>query len=203
MRRFVVVFALLVWPVAVVAQSGALAEKRLVELQRLADRIALIDTRDVPEMLIKATLAANDTGGDRPLAEQVAGMNLGPMRTLERKAAVSALAIYLEERMSPRSIAGIYAATVYYGRNCYGYVDAVRGLARKTPKRAGDAVWLGLAALPRSPSLYLRDRSALKARVAAIVNALEAQNLVGSRAAGRLRELRMANIDSGKGCSGR
>ncbi|NND41147.1 MAG: hypothetical protein HKO04_03625 [Silicimonas sp.] len=203
MIRVVGLIILLVLPLAVAAQTGDLSEKRLAELRVIADRIALIETGDVPDMLVNAVFAANGTRGERPLADQVAGMNLGAMRTLERKAAVIALAAFLRERISERAIAEVYAATVYYGRNCYGYVDAVRWLARRTPDRAGDNVWLALAALPRSPSLYLRDRSALKARVAVIVTEMEAQNLVGSDAAERLRGLPLANIDSGKGCSGR
>lgn len=186
-----------------VAQSSALSEKRLEEILKIADRIAATAPGSAPEVLLDATLALGTVQGERPLAEQVAGMNLGPMRTLERKAAVAALAEGLEERLSPRDIAAIYASSVYYGRNCYGHADAARGLARLTPERAGDGVWLALAALPRSPTLYLGDRSALRARVALIINAMEAAGLASAREAARLRALPLANIDSGQGCSGR
>lgn len=185
------------------AQSADLPEKRLVELERLAERIALIETGDVPEMLVLASMAFAELPGERPVVEQVAGLHLGAMRTLERKASVKALRGFLENRLSPEGIARIYAATVFYGRNCFGYEDAVRGLARRTPASAGDAVWLALAALPRSPSFYLGDRSALRARVAMIVDEMEASRLVGKAEAERLRDLPLANVDTGNGCSGR
>ena len=79
----------------------------------------------------------------------------------------------------------------------------MRGLARQHPARADDEVWLALAALPRSPSWYLSDRSALKARVALIVDELETSKLVSKAEAGRLRGLPLASVDTGGGCSGR
>lgn len=203
MIRVLMIACLLCGPLAATAQERGLGEARLAELRGLADQIALIEAGSVPEALVRAFLAVEGTRGERGLSAQLAAMHLGAMRTLERRAAETALAAMIEDNLSPREVAGVYAATVYYGRNCYGYTDAVRGLARRAPQNAGDAVWLALAALPRSPSLYLRDRSALRARVEVIIDEMEVQAQVDSTIAERLRELPLANIDSGKGCSGR
>lgn len=202
MMRLLLLAGLALFPMAAAAQSD-LSKKALAQLDALADRIALVDPGEVPETLLLATLAFAELPGERPLAEQVAGLHLGAMEALERKASVLALAGYLDDRLSREAIARVYAATIFYGRNCYGYQDAVRGLARRTPSSAEDEVWLALAALPRSPSWYLTDRSALKARVALIVDAMETSNLVTKARADRLRDLPLASVDSGGGCSGR
>ena len=161
----------------------------------------------MPELLLKALIAAEDPAHLKRsletsnLTKQLARMHLGAMRTLERQAAETALASYLAERMSPTEVARAYAALVYYGRNCFGYRDAAIGLARKTPERAEDAIWLALAALPRSPSFYLRDRAALRDRVATLVSAMENAGLVDAEEAKRLDSLPLASVDVGVGCS--
>ena len=202
MKHLVLLAALTLLPVSTTAQPD-LSKKSLVQLEQLAERIALIDPGEVPNVLLLATLAFAELPGERPLAEQVAALHLGAMQSLERKASVLALRGFLEEQLSQEAIARIYAATTFYGRNCYGFEDAVRGLARQHPARADDEVWLALAALPRSPSWYLSDRSALKARVALIVDELETSKLVSKAEAGRLRGLPLASVDTGGGCSGR
>lgn len=201
MRGLIFLFLLFALPLPVVAQVADLSKKRMAELDLVADQILAIETGRVPEALTLALLALNSLEGARPLSEQVAGMNIGAMRSLERKATVTVLSRLLEERATQRELAAIYAATVFFGRNCYGFDAAVRGLARQRPERAGDDVWLALAALPRSPSLYLRDRSVLKARVDKIIDEMEEQELVTPGVADRLRDLKLANVDSGKGCS--
>lgn len=200
--RCLILFAFLIaLPGISVAQVAERFENRMEELGVLADRIVGVETGRVPEALTLAILAHNSLDSERPISEQLAGMNLGAMRMLERRTTVMHLSRLLEERASERELAGVYAATVFYGRNCYGYADAVRGLARQRIESAGDDVWLALAALPRSPSLYLRDRSALKARVDLTIDQMEAQNMVTSEVAERLRDLKLANVDSGRGCS--
>lgn len=201
--RFSLFLIFLVYATSPAAQTADMTASRLAELGVLAERILAVETGSVPEALTRAMLAQETIRGDAPLSEQVAGMNLGAMRSLERKSAVMVLSRLLEERASPRRIAKIYAATVYYGRNCYGHENAVRGLARQRPDSAGDDVWLALAALPRSPSLYLRDRSALRARVDRIIDAMEAGNLIDEEVAATLRGQKLANVDSGRGCTGR
>jgi membrane peptidoglycan carboxypeptidase len=123
------------------------------------------------------------------------------MPLFQRNSSEQALAEYLGERMSAREIAEAYAAMVYFGRNCYGYQSAVQGLARTTAERADDATWLALAALPRSPSFYLRDRSALKDRVSGIIADMQSAGLVDGAEAERLKSLPLASVDIGPGCS--
>ena len=123
------------------------------------------------------------------------------MPTLERRAAETALAKFLSERLTPSDIVRIYAATVYYGRNCYGYSDASAGLAAEWHTQAGDDVWLALAALPRSPSWYLRDRTALAGRVDSIISEMFDAGLVDKKTTERLESLPKANLHAGKGCS--
>ena len=184
-----------------------LSDKALDQLRTTASEVAAVETGQVPELLLKALIAAEDPAHLKRsletsnLTKQLARMHLGAMRTLERQAAETALASYLAKRMSPTEVARAYAALVYYGRNCFGYRDAAIGLARKTPERAEDAIWLALAALPRSPSFYLRDRAALRDRVGTLVSAMENAGLIDAQEAKRLDSLPLASVDVGVGCS--
>ena len=161
----------------------------------------------MPDLLFKATIAAEQPDHlDRSpensgLTRQLARLHLGAMPTLERRAAETALARFLGERLSPSDIVRVYAASVYYGRNCYGYRDASAGLAAKWHAQAGDEVWLALAALPRSPSWYLRDRTALAGRVDSIISEMFEAGLISEETAERLESLPKANLHAGTGCS--
>lgn len=206
MKRLILCLALVCLPAMSAAQSG-LSDKSLAQLQEIADQIAGLETGPIPAVLVAALIAAEErTHLTRPpatskLTRQVASMHLGSMQSLKRRAAELALADYLGARMTPARIAEVYASRVYFGRNCYGYQNAVQGLARTTVERADDAVWLALAALPRSPSFYLRDRAALKDRVSGIVHDMQAAGLVDATQAERLKELPLASVDTGPGCS--
>ena len=209
MRRTVLAGLLCIFALPLAAQSDRLSDKARAELAAVAAAVAARDPGPVPEILVLATIAASQSDhlerdpSESRLTRQLARMHLGAMPTLQRKDHETALANLLGERLEARRIAEIYAATVYYGRNCHGYSDAVRGLARLTPDRAGEAVWLALAALPRSPTLYLGNRVALKDRVALIVAAMEDAGLVGAAEAERLDALPLAHVDAGIGCSSR
>lgn len=206
MTRLILTVLLLILPVAAAAQSE-LSQKALSQLEQVADEIAAIDPGQVPEVLIAALIAAEEPDHLRRaattsgLTRKLADLHLGAMPTLRRTAAKQALATYLGDRMTPAEIVRTYAALVYFGRNCYGYRSAVQGLARSTVERADDAVWLALAALPRSPSFYLRDRAALRDRVREIVSGMQSAGLVDSRRAEKLRTLPLASVDTGVGCS--
>lgn len=178
-----------------------LSDKMLTELEKTADRIALTRSGEVPGILLQGALALSGAPNEPRIAEQLASLNLDEaMRTLERRTALGVLTGMIEARMSPEDIARAYLATVYFGRNCFGYRDAAVGLARMRPERADDAIWLALLALPRSPSLYLGDRSALKARVELIIARMRDTGQIDDAGADRLKALRLANVDSGKGC---
>ena len=209
MIRIVLVLTLAVaaWPAG--AQQAVLSEMTLALLGKMADEVPPTETGTAPDILLRATIAANEPRHmTRPparsaLTRQLAHMNLvelGAMRTLERTAYADALTAMLADRLSPGRIVAIYAATVYYGRNCYGYAAASTGLARKTVDEADDAVWLALAALPRSPTWYLRDRVALKDRVEMIIEEMEAASLISEESARRLDALPIASVDVGRGC---
>lgn len=206
MRRMIRLLMILCLPGAAAAQSD-LSEKALAQLRGIADRIAAVEAGEVPEVLIAAIIAAEQRDhlrrapADSGLTRQLARMHLGSMPLFQRNASELALGVYLGERMSAREIAETYAAMVYFGRNCYGYQDAVRGLVRTTPERADDATWLALAALPRSPSFYLSDRAALDDRVSAIISDMEGSGLVDGAEAARLKMLPLASVDTGPGCS--
>lgn len=207
--KFVVMAAAWLLAAPVHAQVDALSDAALGILTKAADETAAIEVPPVPKMLLLATIAATDpkhldrAAHQSQLTLQLARLHLvgTSATTFERKAFETALAELLGARLTPRQIAEVYAATVYYGRNCYGFVDAAGGLARTSPSRATDGVWLGLAALPRSPTLYLGSRVALKARVADIIEVLRVAGLVNEAEAERLSALPLANIDSGNGCS--
>ena len=184
-----------------------LSDKALEQLRATATEVAAVETGQVPELLLKALIAAEDPAHLKRspetsnLTKQLARLHLGAMPTLQRQAAENALATFLAERLSPSDIARAYAALVYYGRNCFGYRDAAIGLARKTPERAEDAIWLALAALPRSPSFYLRDRAALRDRVETLVTGMKNAGLIDAEEAKRLDSLPLASVDVGVGCS--
>lgn len=206
MRRLFLTVCLFLLPMGSAAQSE-LSEKTLQQLDQIADQIALIDPGPVPEILIAALIAAEEPQHLRRapatsrLTLQLADMHLGAMPTLKRTAAKEALATGLGNRMNPTEIVRTYAALIYFGRNCYGYRSAVQGLARSTVQRADDAVWLALAALPRSPSFYLTDRAALRDRVRSIIDAMADARLVDADQAEKLKSLPLASVDTGAGCS--
>lgn len=206
MKRLVAAALLAVLPLSAMAQSG-LSKKSLAQLEQIADEIAAIDPGQVPNTLTAALIAAEEPEHLRRapatsrLTLQLADMHLGAMPTLQRVAAKEALATDLGKRMTPTEIVEVYAALVYFGRNCYGYRAAVQGLARSTADRADDAIWLALAALPRSPSFYLRDRAALRDRVRRIVSDMQGVGLVDAQGAERLKTLPLASVDTGAGCS--
>lgn len=206
-RQAIALACLVALPAA--AQQQTLPESRMQELRQIVDEIAAIETGPVPDLLLRATIAATEpdhlsrTPTRSALTRQLANMRLerlGALRTLERETHQTALATLLGERLSAGKIAAVYTVTVYYGRNCHGYADAARGLARQDPADADDSVWLALAALPRSPTWYLRDRVALKDRIADIIDRMEDANLVSEDTAERLENLPTANLDAGNGC---
>ena len=205
-RIIAFVLALSVSTLPAVAQSR-LSEKALGQLRATAAEIGAIEPGTVPEMLLKALIAAEDPAHLRRspessnLTKQLARLHLGAMPSLQRQEAETALATYLSESMSPTDIARAYAALVYFGRNCYGYREAAGGLARQSPEKADDTVWLALAALPRSPSFYLRDRAALRDRVATLLVAMQKAGLIDPEEAQRLENLPLASVDTGPGCS--
>ena len=205
MTRVMIFVAALIWGGMAGAQSG-LTEKESTQLRQIADRIALIEPGEVPDLLVRALIAAEDPehlNRAAPLSRmtlQVARTYLPAMQTLKRKASEVMLATYLGERLTPVELARVYAATVYYGRNCFGYEAAAPGLARVSPKGAPDEVWMALAALPRSPTWYLRDRVALRERVGLVIDEMLDANLIGKDSAERLRDLPIANLSVGKGC---
>ena len=184
-----------------------LSERTTAELRSAAAQIALIEPGPVPDLLLRAIIAAEQPDHlDRSpensgLTRRLARLHLGAMPTLERRAAETALAKFIGERLTASDIVRIYAASVYYGRNCYGYRDASAGLAAEWHTQAGDDVWLALAALPRSPSWYLRDRTALAGRVDTIISEMFEAGLITQETAERLESLPKANLHAGKGCS--
>lgn len=205
-RILAALFALGLTALPAAAQSR-LSEKALDQLRATASEVAAVETGQVPELLLKALIAAEDPAHLKRspetsnLTKQLARLHLGAMPTLQRQAAETALAAFLAENMTPTEIARAYAALVYYGRNCFGYRDAAIGLARKSPDRAEDEIWLALAALPRSPSFYLRDRAALRDRVGTLVTRMKNAGLLSAEDARRLESLPLASVDVGEGCS--
>ena len=204
MRLVLIALAALAIPASA---QNRLSEQTHQSLRAAADQIAAIVPGRVPELLVKAIMAAEQPDhlerapAKSSLTQQLARMHLGAMPTLEQKSAEAALATYIGERMTPRDIVRTYAATVYFGRNCFGFADASSGLARKWYSEAEAEIWLALAALPRAPSWYLRDRTALATRVDDIFSEMLDAGLIEEREAQRLERLPIANLHAGKGCS--
>lgn len=207
MTKLIVLITAALLCVSPMASAQQISKKKLAELENIADRIALIEAGPVPDILIFATIAATQAdhltrdSATSELTGQLAGQYLAPSSTLQRKAERKALSAQIAERMAPLDIARTFAATVYYGRNCYGFDAAIRGLARKRVSQAKDNDWLALAALPRSPSFYLRDRSALRERVRGLITDMRIAGLVTAKQANRLEDLPLSNLDNGQGCA--
>ncbi len=201
------IVSLLVFFLAAQAQAET-REAALARLTEAADSIAAVEPGSVPLMLLKAVIAANQSDhltrepARSALTRSLVGQWLTKTPTQQLRAELDMLSALVGERISPRRVAEIHSATVFYGRNCRGFAEAAEGIADVPVGEASDAVWLALAALPRAPSVYLGNRGALKDRVRYIIDEMKHARLVDAKEAERLSDLPVANLDRGPGCFG-
>ena len=152
-----------------------------------------VELGDVPEMLTKALLAAEDSRfyqhhgldmrgiaramyrnlrahrileGGSTLTQQLAKvLFLSPDRTFTRKLKEMALALRIEQRYTKREILSLYLNQIYFGHGAYGVEAAAQIIFGKPARNLDLAECAMLAGLPRSPKRY----SPFKAPAGALV----------------------------------
>ncbi len=147
---------------------------------------------DVPEMLIKALIATEDTRfyshsgidsrgivralfrniragkileGGSTLTQQLAKvLFLTPERSYTRKLKEMALALRIEQHYTKREILSMYLNQIYFGSGAYGVEAAAQIYFGKSAKDLNLAECALLAGLPRSPKYYSPFKSPENAR---------------------------------------
>jgi penicillin-binding protein 1A len=147
---------------------------------------------DVPETLIKALIAAEDTRfyshhgldlrgiaramfrnirarkvleGGSTLTQQLAKvLFLTPERSYTRKLKEMALALRIEQRYTKQEILSLYLNQIYFGNGAYGVSAAAQIYYNKKAKDLTLEECAMLAGLPRSPKYYSPFKSQEKAR---------------------------------------
>jgi penicillin-binding protein 1A len=147
---------------------------------------------DVPETLIKALIAAEDTRfyshhgldlrgiaramfrnirarkvleGGSTLTQQLAKvLFLTPERSYTRKLKEMALALRIEQRYTKQEILSLYLNQIYFGNGAYGVSAAAQIYYNKKAKDLTLDECAMLAGLPRSPKYYSPFKSQEKAR---------------------------------------
>ena len=141
-----------------------------------------VELTDVPELLTKALMAAEDSRfyqhhgldmrgiaralyrnlrahrileGGSTLTQQLAKvLFLTPDRTFSRKFKEMALALRIEQRYTKQEILSLYLNQIYFGNGAYGVEAAARIYFGKPARDLNLAECALLASLPRSPKRY-------------------------------------------------
>ncbi len=147
---------------------------------------------DVPEMMIKALIAAEDNRfyshhgldfhgiaramyrnvrarkileGGSTLTQQLAKvLFLTPERSMTRKLKEMVLALRIEQRYTKREILSLYLNQIYFGSGAYGVEAAAQIYFGKDAKELNIEECAMLAGLPRSPRYYSPFKSPESAR---------------------------------------
>lgn len=163
---------------------------------------------NVPEMLIKALIATEDTRfyshhgldprgiaralfrniragkvveGGSTLTQQLAKvLFLTPERSYTRKLKEIALAVRIEQRYTKREILSLYLNQIYFGSGAYGIEAAAQIYFGKSAKDLNLAECALLAGLPRSPKYYSPFKSPGNAlgRRAYVLNRMVAAGII-------------------------
>lgn len=163
---------------------------------------------DVPEMLIKALIATEDTRfhdhlgldlrgiiramyhnikarkvveGGSTLTQQLAKiLFLNPERSYSRKFKEMILALRIEQRYTKREILSLYLNQIYFGSGAYGVEAASQIYFGKHAKDLDIAECALLAGLPRSPKYYSPFKAPLSAarRRAHVLNRMTVTGII-------------------------
>lgn len=162
-------------PGVVLARDNSTVLRRL----RAPTSRTYLETKDLPDVLVDATVAAEDRrffdhsgidvrglaraalvdlraraareGGSTITQQLVKNTYVGPEQTAARKSREALFAVALETRWSKERILATYLNTAYFGGGRYGVVDAARGYFGVYPKQLTPAQAALLAALLRAP----------------------------------------------------
>jgi penicillin-binding protein 1A len=163
---------------------------------------------EVPEMLIKALIATEDTRfyshpgidyrgiarafyrniragkvleGGSTLTQQLAKvLFLTPERSYVRKLKEMALAMRIEQHYTKREILSFYLNQIYFGNGAYGVEAAAQIYFGKTAKDLNIAECALLAGLPRSPKYYspFKSPDSARGRRAYVLNRMVAAGVI-------------------------
>ena len=167
--------------------DGFTRMKRMIFLrdavaERLPDRRRYATTKELPDALLKAVVAVEDSrfyshpgfdvegiaraalvnlqhgeieeGASTITQQLIKNLFLSQERSFARKAEELALAVRLELSCSKDEILALYLNTIYFGSGYYGIYDAARGYFNKEPKDLTLPEAAMLAGLPNAPSVY-------------------------------------------------
>ncbi len=165
---------------------------------------------DVPDMLIKALIATEDTRfyshhgldlrgiaramyrnirarkvieGGSTLTQQLAKvLFLNPERSYSRKLKEMTLALRIEQRYTKQEILSLYLNQIYFGSGAYGVEAAARIYFGKNAKDLNIAECALLAGLPRTPKYYSPFKSPQSAlgRRAYVLNRMVASGVIST-----------------------
>ncbi len=169
---------------------------------------------DVPEVLIKSLVAAEDTRfyshrgldyrgigramvrnvragkvleGGSTLTQQLAKvLFLTPERSYLRKIKEMTLALKIEQRYTKQEILTLYLNQIYFGSGAYGIESAAQTYFGKQARELTLAECALLAGIPRSPKYYspFKSRESAAARRAYVLNRLVATGTITPEQAG-------------------
>jgi penicillin-binding protein 1B len=145
-----------------------------------------------PRAMLRAAWAnarGRELQGASTITQQLTkNLFLNPRRTLSRKLAEAALALYLERRLDKRRILTLYLNHIYLGQDGSASVMGMRAAAHfyfaKEPAELTLGESAALAGLIRGPGLYdpRRDPAACRARRDWVLRRMRADGLITERA---------------------
>lgn len=171
------------------------------------EKRTVVELEDIPAHLIQAVIATEDTkfyehkgirplslarsviygalgkgrvgGGASTLTQQlVKNAILTPERTVTRKIKEIILSIRLEQKYTKDQILKIYFNEIPYGSTNYGVESAAQSYFGKTVSDLDLQEAATLAGLPRAPSIYLRNKDALKNRRDFVLGRMHAEGYI-------------------------
>lgn len=137
-----------------------------------------------------ANLRGRELQGGSTITQQLSkNLFLSPRRTLSRKAAEAALAVYLDLRLDKERILTLYLNHIYLGQDGAHSVMGMRAAARhyfsKEPRDLSLAEAAALAGMIRGPGFYspFRDPQACRARRDWVLKRMRDDGLIAAEAA--------------------
>jgi penicillin-binding protein 1A len=124
-----------------------------------------LDPRGIARALYRNILAGKVQEGASTLTQQLAKvLFLTPERSYTRKLKEMALALRIEQRYTKREILSLYLNQIYFGSGAYGVEAAARTYFGKPAKELNIEECALLAGLPRSPKYYTPFKAPENAR---------------------------------------
>lgn len=118
-------------------------------------------------------------GGASTLTQQLVKLTIvGDQHSLIRKIKEAILALQLERKYSKDEILALYLNEIFYGSTNYGVEEASQSYFHKSAKNLTLGEAAVMAALPKAPSRYLNNPTALKDRRDAVLRLMNEQGYI-------------------------